>query len=150
MLPWKMNQKSYKNCFYFSFSCRMWAVAGEESKDAIDFFSKLSNTVEARWRLTLESDIFILTKTLVMNKLYALLESREYWWGWKFNEWFWHWVQDTFLITPEANLHIVPSDNQSKKKEKNKNKKKNYGRRPKKWKLPSKKSVTSYQKYNPI
>ena len=59
-------------------------------------------------------------------------------------------TQDTFLITPEANLHIVPSDNQSKKKEKNKNKKKNYGRRPKKWKLPSKKSVTSYQKYNPI
>ena len=41
-------------------------------------------------------------------------------------------TQDTFLITPEANLHIVPSDNQSKKKEKNKNKKKNYGRRPKK------------------
>ena len=28
--------------------------------------------------------------------------------------------QDIFLTTPEANLHVVPSDNQSKKKEKNK------------------------------
>ena len=30
-------------------------------------------------------------------------------------------TQDTSLTTPEANLHIVPSDNQSKKREKNKN-----------------------------
>ena len=30
-------------------------------------------------------------------------------------------TQDTSLTTPEANLHVVPSDNQSKKKEKNKN-----------------------------
>ena len=29
-------------------------------------------------------------------------------------------IQDTSLTTPEANLHVVPSDNQSKKKEKNK------------------------------
>ena len=29
-------------------------------------------------------------------------------------------TQDTFLTTPEANLHVVPSDNQSKEKEKNK------------------------------
>ena len=29
---------------------------------------------------------------------------------------------DTSLTTPEANLHVVPSDNQSKKREKNKNK----------------------------
>ena len=29
-------------------------------------------------------------------------------------------TKDTSLITPEANLHVVPSDNQSKKKEKNK------------------------------
>ena len=29
-------------------------------------------------------------------------------------------TQDTFLTTPEANPHVVPSDNQSKKKEKNK------------------------------
>ena len=28
---------------------------------------------------------------------------------------------DTSLTTPEANLHVVPSDNQSKKREKNKN-----------------------------
>ena len=32
-------------------------------------------------------------------------------------------LQDTSLTTPEANLHIVPSDNQSEKKEKNKKKK---------------------------
>ena len=50
----------------------------------------------------------------------------------QFNEWFWHWVhswrrnsqaagtKDTSLITPEANLHVVPNDNQSKKKEKKK------------------------------
>ena len=31
--------------------------------------------------------------------------------------------QDTSLTTPEANLHVVPSDNQSNKKEKNKNEK---------------------------
>ena len=29
-------------------------------------------------------------------------------------------TQDTSLTTPEANLHVVPSVNQSKKKEKNK------------------------------
>ena len=29
-------------------------------------------------------------------------------------------TQDTFLTTPEANLHIVPHDNQSKMKEKSK------------------------------
>ena len=29
-------------------------------------------------------------------------------------------TQDTSLTTPEANLNVVPSDNQSKKKEKNK------------------------------
>ena len=38
-------------------------------------------------------------------------------------------IQDTFLTTLEANLHVVPNDNQSKKKEKNK--KKNYGSEPK-------------------
>ena len=31
-------------------------------------------------------------------------------------------TQDTSLTTPEANLHVVPSDNQSKRKEKSKNK----------------------------
>ena len=30
-------------------------------------------------------------------------------------------TQDTSLTTAEANLHVVPSDNQSKKREKNKN-----------------------------
>ena len=39
-------------------------------------------------------------------------------------------TQDTSLTTPEANLHVVPSDNQLKKKEKKK--KKNYRSRPKK------------------
>ena len=29
-------------------------------------------------------------------------------------------TQDTSLTTPEATLHVVPGDNQSKKKEKNK------------------------------
>ena len=38
MLPWKMNQKSYKNCLFRSCACRMWAVAGEKSKDAMGFF----------------------------------------------------------------------------------------------------------------
>ena len=38
-------------------------------------------------------------------------------------------TQDASLTTQEANLHIVPSDNQSKKKEKNK--KKNYESGPK-------------------
>ena len=32
-------------------------------------------------------------------------------------------TQDTSLTTPEANLHVVPSDNQSIKKEKNKKEK---------------------------
>ena len=32
-------------------------------------------------------------------------------------------TQDTSLTTPEANLHLLPSDNQSKKKEKNKKEK---------------------------
>ena len=39
-------------------------------------------------------------------------------------------TQDTSLTTPETNLHVVPSDNQSKKKEKNK--KMNYINRSKK------------------
>ena len=38
MIPWKMNPKSYRNGLFRSFSCRMWAVAGEKSKDAITFF----------------------------------------------------------------------------------------------------------------
>ena len=32
-------------------------------------------------------------------------------------------TQDTSVTTPEANLHVVPIDNQSKKKEKNKKEK---------------------------
>ena len=58
-------------------------------------------------------------------------------------------LQDTSLTTTEANLHIVPSENQSEKKEKN-NKKKNYGSRTKKQKLPNKKSLTSCHKFNLI
>ena len=37
--------------------------------------------------------------------------------------------QDIFLTTPEANLHVVPSDNQSKRKKRTS--KKNYGSGPK-------------------
>ena len=40
-------------------------------------------------------------------------------------------LQNISLTTSEANLNIVPSDNQWKKKEKNSNKKKNYGSRTK-------------------
>ena len=47
-------------------------------------------------------------------------------------------TQDTFLTIPDANLRIVPSNNQSKKKEANK--------KDELWKLPSKKSVTSCQR----
>ena len=39
--------------------------------------------------------------------------------------------KDIPLTIPEANLRLVPSDNESKKKENNR-KKKNYGNRPKK------------------
>ena len=39
-------------------------------------------------------------------------------------------TEDTSLTAPEANLHVVPSDNQSKKKKKTKTK--NYGSGPKK------------------
>ena len=42
-------------------------------------------------------------------------------------------TQNTSLTTAEANLHVVPSDNLSKKKEKTK--KKNYGSGPKKVKV---------------
>ena len=38
MLPWKMNQKSYISCLFRSFSCRMWAIAGQKSKDIMAFF----------------------------------------------------------------------------------------------------------------
>ena len=38
MLQWKMNQKSYRNCLFSSFSCQIWAVAGEKSKDTMAFF----------------------------------------------------------------------------------------------------------------
>ena len=37
MLPWKMSQKLYRNCLIRSFSCQMWAVAGENSKDTMVF-----------------------------------------------------------------------------------------------------------------
>ena len=66
-------------------------------------------------------------------------------------------TEDTSLTTLETNLHVVPSDDQSNKKEKNKKNKlrnnferKNEGSGPKKWKLPSQKSETSCHKYNPI
>ena len=39
-------------------------------------------------------------------------------------------TQDTSLTTPEGNLHVVPSENQSKKKKRTK--RKNYGKGPKK------------------
>ena len=39
-------------------------------------------------------------------------------------------TQNTSLTTPEANLYVVPSENQSKKKKKEQ-KKKNYGSGPK-------------------
>ena len=38
MLPWKMNEISYKNCLFRGFASRMWAVAVEKSKDAMGFF----------------------------------------------------------------------------------------------------------------
>ena len=53
-------------------------------------------------------------------------------------------THDISLVSPEANLHIVPSDNQSKKKKRIK--KKHYGSGSKKLKLPSKKSVTLIEK----
>ena len=56
-------------------------------------------------------------------------------------------TQDISLTTPEANLHVVPSDNQSKKKEKNK--KEELWKWTKNVKV-TKKSVTLCQKYNPI
>ena len=51
-------------------------------------------------------------------------------------------TQGTSLTTPEANLHIVLSDNQSKKKEKNK--------KEELWKWTEKLKVTLCQKYNLI
>ena len=56
-------------------------------------------------------------------------------------------TQDTSLTTAEANLHVVPSDSQSKKKEKNK--KEELWKWTKNVKV-TKKSVTLCQKYNPI
>ena len=56
-------------------------------------------------------------------------------------------TQDTSLTTAEANLRVVPSDSQSKKKEKNK--KEELWKWTKKVKV-TKKSVTLCQKYNPI
>ena len=38
MLSWKMNQKPYRNGLFRIYSCRMWAVAGKKSKDAMAFF----------------------------------------------------------------------------------------------------------------
>ena len=82
-----------------------------------------------------ERDISILTKTLVLNKIYALLDDVESadhddtcnLMNDSDNEFIAEEkitqaasVQDTSLTTPEANLHVVPSDNQSKKREKNK------------------------------
>ena len=34
----KMNQKSYRNCLFWSFSCRIWAVAVKKAEYAMDFF----------------------------------------------------------------------------------------------------------------
>ena len=49
-------------------------------------------------------------------------------------------TQDTSLTTPEANLQVVPSDNQSKKKEKNK--------KEKSWKWTKKIKVTKQKEYH--
>ena len=56
-------------------------------------------------------------------------------------------TQNTFLTTPEANLHVVPSDNQSKNKEKNKQEE--LWKWTKKLKV-TKKTVTSCHNCNPI
>ena len=109
-------------------------------------FSKRNKTVfQARWRLTVEKDTFILTKTLEGNK-YALLddvESADEDDGDNLmNDSDTEFVaeekitkaastQDTSLNTPEANLYVVPSDNQWQSEKK----KKNYGSVPKKVKV---------------
>ena len=49
-------------------------------------------------------------------------------------------TQDTSLTTPEANLHVVPSDNQPKKKEKNK--------KERLWKWTEKVKVTKQEEYH--
>ena len=69
--------------------------------------NKIRQFFEARWWQTEERNIFILTKTLVLARHLAqeaIAQATS--------------VQDTFLTTPAASLHVIRSDNQSKKKEK--------------------------------
>ena len=88
----KMNEDSYKNYLFRSFSSRMWAVARKNSKygyflNVFCYRTKIRQLLEARWRLTVGRDIFILTKTLAVNKY--MLWRRQCWRGWhrQFNEW---------------------------------------------------------------
>ena len=77
MLPWKMNQKWYKNCLFRSFSCRFWAVAGENSKDGI-LFSKQSKTVFWREMTTNgRKRYFFIDENASSKQIYALLDDVE-------------------------------------------------------------------------
>ena len=143
MLPWKMNQKSYKICLFRSFSCRMWAAAGEKSKDHWLFskyilFSKQNKTVFwGEMPTNGRKRYFHIDENASSKQIYASLDNVDSADGNDIdnlvNDSDTDFIaeeeitqaastHDTSLTTPEANLHVVPTDNQSKKKEKNKDK----------------------------
>ena len=68
----KMNQESYRNCLLevFHTECELW-LEKIQKMQWIQFRSrnKVRQFFEARWRITVERDIFILIETLIVTNI---------------------------------------------------------------------------------
>ena len=113
MLSWKMNQKSCRNCLLFS------------KQNKAVFWDEVATNSRKRY--------FNIDENASTEQIYALLDdvesADEDYIDSLMNDSHTEFIneitqaailQNISLATAEANLHIVPSYNQSKKKEKNK------------------------------
>ena len=130
MLSRKMNKKSCRNCLFGRSSCRMWSVAGRKSKDAMTFFLKCSrNKIRQFFRGEMATNgrkrYFHIDENASSEQIYALLDDvesaeedeidnlmndsdTEFITEEKITQA--ASTKDTSLTTPEAKLHIIPSE----------------------------------------
>ena len=79
-----MNQKSYRNCLFRSFSCRMSVAVGEKPKDAMTFFKK-SHCISKQNKTAFWGEMatngkktyFHVNENASSEQIYALLDNVE-------------------------------------------------------------------------
>ena len=80
MLQWKMNQKSYRNCLFSCFSCRIWAVKSQKLQwffSEYTLFSKQNRTVY--WggiAVNSRKRYFHIDENASTEQIYALLDVK--------------------------------------------------------------------------